>query len=165
MDLMDLRLLGAVARFDFSWGNPEYHQGTLENLKAAVKTTKKLCAVRFFFSLFFFYIYLKNIFITLIVIVMLKHFVLFRSCSTRWDLNCRLLTKVATPFLFRQMALLFWHQIKNRKLLLKFSPSILMDYLRFALYSFSPFLFWLWYCWNNNCSVLIVDGTVIGSGY
>ncbi|KAJ0089206.1 hypothetical protein Patl1_32332 [Pistacia atlantica] len=35
----------SVARFDFSWGNPEYHQETLENLKAAVKITKKLCAV------------------------------------------------------------------------------------------------------------------------
>lgn len=35
----------AVARFDFSWGNPEYHQETLENLKAAIKSTKKLCAV------------------------------------------------------------------------------------------------------------------------
>ncbi|KAJ4824830.1 hypothetical protein Tsubulata_027660 [Turnera subulata] len=35
----------SVARFDFSWGNPEYHQETLENLKAAVKSTKKLCAV------------------------------------------------------------------------------------------------------------------------
>lgn len=37
----------AVARFDFSWGDPEYHQETLENLKAAVKSTKKLCAVCF----------------------------------------------------------------------------------------------------------------------
>ncbi|KAF9680191.1 hypothetical protein SADUNF_Sadunf06G0095600 [Salix dunnii] len=35
----------SVARFDFSWGDPKYHQETLENLKAAVKTTKKLCAV------------------------------------------------------------------------------------------------------------------------
>ncbi|KAJ9184396.1 hypothetical protein P3X46_004127 [Hevea brasiliensis] len=35
----------SVARFDFSWGDPEYHQETLENLKAAVKNTKKLCAV------------------------------------------------------------------------------------------------------------------------
>ncbi|KAG8648624.1 pyruvate kinase 1, cytosolic isoform X2 [Manihot esculenta] len=35
----------SVARFDFSWGGPEYHQETLENLKAAVKVTKKLCAV------------------------------------------------------------------------------------------------------------------------
>ncbi|XP_062006795.1 pyruvate kinase 1, cytosolic isoform X1 [Rosa rugosa] len=35
----------SVARFDFSWGNPEYHQETLDNLKAAVKSTKKLCAV------------------------------------------------------------------------------------------------------------------------
>ena len=34
-----------VARFDFSWGDSEYHQETLENLKAAVKITKKLCAV------------------------------------------------------------------------------------------------------------------------
>ncbi|XP_022745006.1 pyruvate kinase 1, cytosolic-like isoform X3 [Durio zibethinus] len=35
----------SVARFDFSWHDPEYHQETLENLKAAVKITKKLCAV------------------------------------------------------------------------------------------------------------------------
>ncbi|KAK2418341.1 pyruvate kinase [Trifolium repens] len=35
----------SVARFDFSWGDGEYHQETLENLKTAIKTTKKLCAV------------------------------------------------------------------------------------------------------------------------
>eukprot|EP01018_Ginkgo_biloba_P019377 Gb_17274 [translate_table: standard] len=35
----------SVARFDFSWGDDEYHQETLENLKMAVKKTKKLCAV------------------------------------------------------------------------------------------------------------------------
>ncbi|XAR69691.1 Pyruvate kinase [Bertholletia excelsa] len=35
----------SVARFDFSWGDPEYHQDTLENLRVAVKATKKLCAV------------------------------------------------------------------------------------------------------------------------
>ncbi|RWR83499.1 pyruvate kinase 1, cytosolic-like protein [Cinnamomum micranthum f. kanehirae] len=35
----------SVARFDFSWGDPDYHQETLENLKMAVKSTKKLCAV------------------------------------------------------------------------------------------------------------------------
>jgi pyruvate kinase len=35
----------SVARFDFSWGDAEYHQETLENLKIAVKSTKKLCAV------------------------------------------------------------------------------------------------------------------------
>ncbi|MFQ6623192.1 hypothetical protein Gotur_001694 [Gossypium turneri] len=35
----------SVARFDFSWHDPAYHQETLENLKAAVKLTKKLCAV------------------------------------------------------------------------------------------------------------------------
>ncbi|CAJ2632448.1 pyruvate kinase 1, cytosolic isoform X1 [Trifolium pratense] len=35
----------SVARFDFSWGDAEYHQETLENLKTAIKTTKKLCAV------------------------------------------------------------------------------------------------------------------------
>ncbi|CAL5356622.1 unnamed protein product [Camellia sinensis] len=35
----------SVARFDFSLGDPEYHQETLENLRAAVKTTNKLCAV------------------------------------------------------------------------------------------------------------------------
>ncbi|KAG4997930.1 hypothetical protein JHK85_029369 [Glycine max] len=35
----------SVARFDFSWGDPEYHQETLENLRVAIKSTKKLCAV------------------------------------------------------------------------------------------------------------------------
>ncbi|KAF1871670.1 hypothetical protein Lal_00020464 [Lupinus albus] len=35
----------SVARFDFSWGDPEYHQETLENLRAAIKSSKKLCAV------------------------------------------------------------------------------------------------------------------------
>ncbi|KAK4480401.1 hypothetical protein RD792_013473 [Penstemon davidsonii] len=35
----------SVARFDFSWGDAEYHQETLENLQVAVKATKKLCAV------------------------------------------------------------------------------------------------------------------------
>ncbi|KAF1860302.1 hypothetical protein Lal_00037640 [Lupinus albus] len=35
----------SVARFDFSWCDPDYHQETLENLKTAVKDTKKLCAV------------------------------------------------------------------------------------------------------------------------
>ncbi|XP_078434040.1 pyruvate kinase 1, cytosolic [Wolffia australiana] len=35
----------SVARFDFSWGDVEYHQKTLENLKLAVKSSKKLCAV------------------------------------------------------------------------------------------------------------------------
>ncbi|KAL0309613.1 UNVERIFIED_CONTAM: Pyruvate kinase, cytosolic [Sesamum radiatum] len=35
----------SVARFDFSWGDAEYHQETLENLKIAIKGTKKLCAV------------------------------------------------------------------------------------------------------------------------
>ncbi|KAL4014726.1 hypothetical protein IC575_026942 [Cucumis melo] len=35
----------SVARFDISWGSPDYHQETLENLKIAVKSTKKLCAV------------------------------------------------------------------------------------------------------------------------
>ncbi|XP_022744192.1 pyruvate kinase 1, cytosolic-like isoform X3 [Durio zibethinus] len=35
----------SVARFDFSWGDSEFHQQTLENLKIAVKSTKKLCAI------------------------------------------------------------------------------------------------------------------------
>ncbi|KAK4754548.1 hypothetical protein SAY87_002652 [Trapa incisa] len=35
----------SVARFDFSWGDADFHQETLENLKMAVKITKKLCAV------------------------------------------------------------------------------------------------------------------------
>ncbi|PWA43983.1 pyruvate kinase [Artemisia annua] len=35
----------SVARFDFSWGDSAYHQETLDNLRDAVKSTKKLCAV------------------------------------------------------------------------------------------------------------------------
>ncbi|XP_050387713.1 pyruvate kinase 1, cytosolic-like [Argentina anserina] len=35
----------SVARFDFSWGDAAFHQETLENLKIAIKRTKKLCAV------------------------------------------------------------------------------------------------------------------------
>ncbi|KAK4772275.1 hypothetical protein SAY86_014050 [Trapa natans] len=34
----------SVARFDFSWGDAAFHQETLENLKMAIKITKKLCA-------------------------------------------------------------------------------------------------------------------------
>ncbi|CAM6093001.1 unnamed protein product [Calypogeia fissa] len=37
----------SVARFDFSWGDEAYHQETLENLKTAVKNTRKLCGVMF----------------------------------------------------------------------------------------------------------------------
>ncbi|XP_052199736.1 pyruvate kinase 1, cytosolic-like [Diospyros lotus] len=35
----------SVARFDFSWGDPEFHQETIDNLRLAIKSTKKLCAV------------------------------------------------------------------------------------------------------------------------
>ncbi|KAM0040103.1 putative pyruvate kinase [Helianthus debilis subsp. tardiflorus] len=35
----------SVARFDFTWGDAEFHQETLENLKLAIKKTKKLCSV------------------------------------------------------------------------------------------------------------------------
>ena len=34
-----------VGHFDFSWGNGEYHQETLEKLKKSMKNTKKLCDV------------------------------------------------------------------------------------------------------------------------
>lgn len=43
--IVDVVVVLAVARFDFSLGDSEYHQETLENLKAAVKGTRKLCAV------------------------------------------------------------------------------------------------------------------------
>lgn len=36
-----------VARFDFSWGDAEFHQESLDNLRVAIKSTKKLCAVSF----------------------------------------------------------------------------------------------------------------------
>jgi pyruvate kinase len=35
----------SVARFDFSWGDADFHQETLENLKMAIKSSQKLCAV------------------------------------------------------------------------------------------------------------------------
>jgi len=35
----------AGIRFAASWGDAAYHQETLENLKLAIKATKKLCAV------------------------------------------------------------------------------------------------------------------------
>ncbi|XP_057785204.1 pyruvate kinase 2, cytosolic-like isoform X2 [Salvia miltiorrhiza] len=35
----------SVARFDFSWGDAEFHQESLENLRMAIKSTKKLCAL------------------------------------------------------------------------------------------------------------------------
>ncbi|MBA0665148.1 hypothetical protein Goklo_005053, partial [Gossypium klotzschianum] len=41
----DYVLFSSVARFDFSWGDIEFHQETLENLKTAVKSTRKLCAI------------------------------------------------------------------------------------------------------------------------
>ncbi|KAJ0873486.1 putative pyruvate kinase [Helianthus annuus] len=34
-----------VARFDFTWGDADFHQETLENLQTAIKKTKKLCSV------------------------------------------------------------------------------------------------------------------------
>ncbi|KAM0072859.1 putative pyruvate kinase [Helianthus debilis subsp. tardiflorus] len=34
-----------VARFDFTLGDAEFHQETLENLKTAIKKTNKLCSV------------------------------------------------------------------------------------------------------------------------
>jgi pyruvate kinase len=40
-----LRAGMSVARFDFSWGDEAYHQETLENLKIAVKNTRRLCAI------------------------------------------------------------------------------------------------------------------------
>lgn len=52
-----------MARFDFSWHDPEYHQETLENLKVAIKSTKKLCAVSFLPYLLF----LTVAFVTLVL--------------------------------------------------------------------------------------------------
>ena len=34
-----------AARFDFSYGNKQYHQETLNNLRQAIKTSRKMCAV------------------------------------------------------------------------------------------------------------------------
>ncbi|KAG2439721.1 hypothetical protein HYH02_010599 [Chlamydomonas schloesseri] len=38
-----LRAGMTVARFDFSWGSMEYHQETLDNLRIAMRNTKRLC--------------------------------------------------------------------------------------------------------------------------
>lgn len=35
----------SIARFDFSWGSFKYHQQTLDNLKEAMKRTKKMCGL------------------------------------------------------------------------------------------------------------------------
>lgn len=35
----------SVARFDFTWGDEAFHQETLDNLRTAVKNTRRLCAV------------------------------------------------------------------------------------------------------------------------
>ncbi|CAM8973398.1 unnamed protein product [Rhodiola kirilowii] len=35
----------SVARFDFSWGSPDYHSETLENLKLAMNKTKQPCGL------------------------------------------------------------------------------------------------------------------------
>nr|CBX25311.1 hypothetical_protein [Oryza brachyantha] len=45
VDTISACLKAGMARFDFSWGDAEYHQETLENLKLAIKSTKKLCAM------------------------------------------------------------------------------------------------------------------------
>ncbi len=34
-----------LARFDFTWGTPEYHQETLDNLRKAMELTETACAV------------------------------------------------------------------------------------------------------------------------
>ncbi|KAI3723741.1 hypothetical protein L2E82_35498 [Cichorium intybus] len=38
-------VLGHMKTYDFSFGNTAFHQETLRNLKMAIKSTKKLCAV------------------------------------------------------------------------------------------------------------------------
>mmetsp|Transcript_25267 Transcript_25267/g.47777 ORF Transcript_25267/g.47777 Transcript_25267/m.47777 type:complete len:580 (+) Transcript_25267:93-1832(+) len=44
-ELVELLNAGmSIARFDFSWGDQEYHSETLRNLEAAMKQTGKLCA-------------------------------------------------------------------------------------------------------------------------
>ena len=45
LEILKIMFLIVVARFDFSWGDVDTHRHTLENLKAAVKDSKKLCAV------------------------------------------------------------------------------------------------------------------------
>ncbi|KAL7092165.1 hypothetical protein ACP275_12G148900 [Erythranthe tilingii] len=35
----------SVARIDFSWGDGDYHQETVDNLKTAIKSSRKLCSV------------------------------------------------------------------------------------------------------------------------
>ncbi|KAG1669578.1 hypothetical protein FOA52_006351 [Chlamydomonas sp. UWO 241] len=41
----DMRCVLTLARFDFMWGTPAYHQETLDNLRAAMESTQLACAV------------------------------------------------------------------------------------------------------------------------
>lgn len=53
-----------VARFDFSLGDTQFHQETLENLRTAIKNTKKLCAVSLTFLcsiLFVVYVHINRL--------------------------------------------------------------------------------------------------------
>ena len=43
--LLFIAPLGQIARFDFTWGSPAYHQETLDVLRAAMKRTGVVCAV------------------------------------------------------------------------------------------------------------------------
>lgn len=45
VELLELGMTGA--RFDFSEGSAEYHQETMDNLRAAMKTTNRMCATLF----------------------------------------------------------------------------------------------------------------------
>ena len=79
-----------VARFNFSHGSHEYHQETLDNLKAAMVNTGILCAVMLDTKVFFFpsglFISCTSLLVSCLILLLSIYFwnwvlfVLFRDC-------------------------------------------------------------------------------------
>lgn len=85
----------------------------------------------------------------------------FRLCWILWVPSCRLLTEARRSLHLREMAWLFWPQIRDKNHLQSFCPSILMDCQRYGkIYHFimtSIFLFiitiWDWVKYLVNVSI------------
>lgn len=121
----------AVARFDFSWGDAAYHQETLENLKLAIKSTKKLCAVSdptpsSFVSILL--LVLPHVYICKCIIKLLA----CRLCLTRLDRSCRWSTRVKPPSPSRRTGLSCSRRIRAKKPPPPCCPSTSMDSPRLA---------------------------------
>lgn len=67
-----------VARFNFSHGSHEYHQETLDNLRAAMENTGILCAVMLDTKVLTFYYFFFAFFIFLLSLILLLFY-------TYWD--------------------------------------------------------------------------------